>query len=782
MGKLCGLRKAVIDSKIQDKNMAMRNFCTHRTVLFLVFALLLSVVALNVNPWRGTAQDLQEALLPLRPSVQDRIVTQSFVSALEQNHISQRTLDQTVSKEAFRLCIKSLDSRKMFFYQSDIDEFRAKYEMNLSKLIKQTPVNLEPAFEIYNRYLIRIKERVAMVQDILAAPIDFTVDEEFVFDRSQDFTLDDRVVKEKGLQTFPKTTEEAYDQWRKRIKSEMLSMRAEVMTSAQKRERAIAEGKEPEEVDDRNPVERLQKRYISFQRRMLLEGRIDNQEILSSVRKQANDEVMEWFLNSISGVLDPHSSYMSPSTLESFNMEMGKNFQGIGATLYSEDGYIVVRDVFSGSPAEKSGIRPKDKIKGVGQGRDGKIEDVIDFKVTDVVKLIRGPKETIVRLDILPSGKSPSKIVEIVRDVITMDDKAARAEIFEFGQKPDGHPYKIGFIKLPDFYVDMEARRRYDPNARRAATDVKKMLNGFVQANVDAVVLDLRNNGGGSLDEAIELTGLFTGKGTVVQVKDNVMSRPRPRSIDDDSCAWTGPLLVVTNKFSASASEILSGAIKDWKRGLIIGDSTSHGKGTVQNVVNLSERLVPGSNLGSGKVTIHGYYRPSGVSPQRDGVEPDIVLPSFTDALEGIMESDLDNALTLRRVDKDPDFAPKNYVSPQIIAELKRRSENRVRECQDFDKQIEKAVAYKEDRAKRRIPLNEITYMEEFKRFDTEEWEQEELEELISKESKIKRDFYVEEVLALTADYVKATQELGVAFPKERVIAQPLPRRNWFGF
>jgi carboxyl-terminal processing protease len=281
---------------------------------------------------------------------------------------------------------------------------------------------------------------------------------------------------------------------------------------------------------------------------------------------------------------------------------------------------------------------------------------------------------------------------------------------------------------------------------------------------------------------AIELTGLFTGGGTVVQVKDEAMSRAEPRGNADASCAWTGPLLVVTNKFSASAAEILSGAIKDYKRGLIIGDSTSHGKGSVQTVDDVGERLVPGSNLGSGKITIQGYYLPSGISPQGGGVNADIVLPSLSDVMEGVMESDLDNALTLRRVEIAQNFTPKNYVSPQIIAELKRRSEKRVSESKEFEKQMEKIAAIKEDISKRSIPLNEVTYMEEFKRFDTEEWEQEELEELVSKEPKIKRDFYVDEVLALATDYVKVTQEMGVVFPKERAIYQQLPRRNWFGF
>jgi carboxyl-terminal processing protease len=355
-----------------------------------------------------------------------------------------------------------------------------------------------------------------------------------------------------------------------------------------------------------------------------------------------------------------------------------------------------------------------------------------------------------------------------------LDDQAAQSEIFEAGKKTDGTPYKIGFIELPNFYLDMDGARARAENVRSATSDVQQMLGKFVENNVDAVVLDLRSNGGGSLDEAIELTGLFTGAGVVVQTKDETSNRPRPRENLDTGCSWTGPFVVVTNKFSASASEIFSGAIKDYKRGLVIGDSTSHGKGTVQSVVNLNERLLVGNtSYGAGKITIQGYYRPSGFSPQGVGVEADIVLPSFSDAMEDVMEFDLDNALTLKKVEPAPNFTPKQYVTPQIIAELKRRSDQRIKENEDFAKQQEKIAAYKEARARRVTPLNEEKFMEEIKRFNTDDFEREELEDILNKDKKIKRDFYVEEVLSLTVDYVMVTQEAGIAFPKERTIQAP---------
>jgi len=760
----------------------MKILRSHRTVLSLALAFLLLAAMFNVSLWKSTAQDLKEPLLPLTPGVLERNVTIYFRDALK-SHISQRELDSTLSKEAFRLYIKSLDPKKHYFYQSDIDEFREKYELKLCELLKQNPVDVRPAFEIYNRYLTRFKERVETVQKILEKPIDFTTDEMYVFDKSKDFTLDQKIINEQKLQTFPPTPEEAYERWRKQVKYELLQLKAERIANEKKREKALTEGKEPEEIDDRDPIERLRMRYVSRQRRMLLEGHIENREILEIVRQQANDEVMELFLSAIAGALDPHSNYMSPSTMQSFKTGMQKGFEGIGATLFSEDGYIVVREVIAGSPAQEAGIRPKDKIQGVGQGSDGKIEDVIDFKVADVVKLIRGPGKTVVRLDILPGGKGPSKVVEIVRAKITLDDQAAKSEIFEAGMKPDRFPYKIGFIDLPDFYLDTEALRQRDINARSAAADVKKMLEQFVEKNVDAVVIDLRSNGGGSLDEAIKITKLFTGAGTVVQVKDDIRDRPQPRGTDDPSCEWTGPLVVVTNKFSASASEIFVGAIKDYRRGLIVGDSTSHGKGTVQSLLELGDRFLGGGGdtpFGAGKITIQGYYRPGGLSPQRMGVEADIVLPSLFDVMEGIMESDLDNALSFKPQPAASRFTPKHYVTPEVIAGLKRRSEKRIGESEDFAKELEKIGAYKERSARRAVPLNETKYMAEVQRFNTDEWEQDELEDMMSKDKKIKRDFYVEEVLALTVDYIMTAREYGIAFPKERTV-RPSSRRGLFG-
>ena len=757
------------------------------TLLLFTFLVSAAFFNLGVDKGEAQAQDGQSArssgqpLLPLVPDVRERFVTQAFTEALERNHISQRPLGQSHSKEAFRLYIKKLDPRKLFFYQFDIDEFKEKYELKLVESLRQRPVDVRPAFEIYNRYLVRLKERVEMVQHILSQPIDFTVDEEYVYDKSKDFTLDNTVVQTARLQSFPKTKEEAYELWCKRLKSELLALKFEAISNAQKREKALAEGKEPPdvEVDDRDPVERLLRRYISLQKRVLYEVRIENAEILRDVRMRANDDVMEMFLTALAESLDPHSSYMSPTTEEAFRkIVMAKNLEGIGATLYTEDGFTVVRELVKGGPADRSGeLKPKDKIQGVGQGREGKIDEVIDFKITDVVQLIRGPKDTVVRLDVLPGGKGPSKIIEIVREKVKLEDQAAQSEIFESGTKPDGTPYKIGYIELPDFYRDTDAERLHEVDFRSATTDVRDKLRNFVAASVDAVVLDLRYNGGGSLQEAIELTGLFIGDGVVVQVKDEASSRPRPRNAPSPGIEWTGPLVVMANKFSASASEIVAGAIKDHGRGLIVGDSSTLGKGTVQSVVGLNPVQGMGS-FGSAKVTIQGFYRPSGITTQGSGVNADIVLPSLTDAMENVAEAELDNVLTLQRVPSAPSFAPQRLVSPQLITELQKRSNARVGDNEEFTKQQDKITLYRESREKRATQLSEAKYMEEMQRLDTDEWEREELEDALGQTKKIKRDFYVDEALAITVDYVKAADELGIAFPKDRTVQ---PRRSWFG-
>ncbi|MDR0869252.1 MAG: carboxy terminal-processing peptidase [Planctomycetaceae bacterium] len=739
----------------------------------------------NTNGTAGAVAGTQStgSPLPLVPGITERTVAGLYVKLLEEQHISQRKLDENISKEALRLYIKSLDPLKMYFYQADINEFKTKYETKICELAKQR--NVTPAFDIYNRFLDRVNERVDMILKILDTPQDFTLDEEIVRDKSKDYTLDDAVVAQNHLRGFAKTPEESFDRWRKRIKSDLLALKAEAKDKEKDRQKAIKEGKEPAKEELRDPVERLKKRYISFRKRILLESHIEDGKILDNIKRAANDDVMESYLSAISGALDPHTDYMSASSLENFENMMRKSLEGIGATLTSEDGYTVIKKLVKGGPADKSKeLKENDKIAGVGQGKDGKIEDVVDMKLSDVVKLIRGPKDTVVKLEVLPDDGTAAKTVEIVRDKITLEDQAAKQEIFDSGKKPDGKPYKIGVIELPDFYLDMEAYRRGDPNARSTTTDVKKCLKTFTENNVDVVVLDLRMNGGGSLQEAIALTGLFLESGNVVQTKDETSIRPQQRDDFDPGCDWTGPLVVVTSKFSASASEIFAGAIKDYKRGLIIGDSRTHGKGTVQQMQDLSELLFNRSDsaLGAIKITIRGFYRPSGVSPQREGVLADVILPSFSDVMEDICEADLDNALTLNKVPPAKNFTVKtDYITPQIAADLQKRSVERIRGVEDFVKEIKRIENYKEIRAKRSTTLNEKKYFEELDKLDADKTEKDHYEKMMD-EGKIRRDFYLDEVMAASVDYLQLLQQSGITFPKDRtVVAKPSMFNSLFG-
>ena len=711
----------------------MSTIHNHRVILFLGTLLLVSV-AVFVGVERGMAQDRQSVLLPLTPESREQVIAGAFVDTLERRHIARPTLDQSHSKEALRIYIRKLDPRKLHFYQSDIDEFKAKYELRLIELLKQNPSDVGPAFDIYNRYLVRLRERGGMIQQILSHPMDFTIDEEYAFVRPSDFTLDENVIKARELQAFPRTTEEAYERWRKRLKSELLALRA-------------AE-KEPLNVDDPNPVERLQRRYDGLQRRMLYERYTEDTETLNDVRSRANGEVMELFLTAIAESLDPHSRYMSPETALSWRRMAG--LQGIGVSLDIEDEYIVIERLIPGGPADRSGkLRPGDKIQGVGQGIDGTIEEIIGFKLSDVTPLISGPKNTVVRLEILPGGRGPAQIIEIVRDEVKLDHQTAQSEIFEVSKKADGNPYRIGFIDLPSFAFV------------HPSTDVRDILRNFVAENVDAVVLDVRNNGGGDLGEAITVSGLFLGEGVVVQTKNADTLRPHQRRGNTGiNAEWTGPLVVMTSKNSGSATEIVVGAIKDYRRGLIVGDSSTRGKGTAQGGHNLGDQFGQGAGtLGMAMITVLGMYRPSGISTQGVGVEADIVLPSLTEVTVKVTAAELDNVLILQEI-PPADFTPKQFVTPQIIAELRKRSEARVRENAEFARLQDRIALHRESEARRTTPLNEAKYREEMQRLNTDAWKSEDVR---SRDQRIGRDFYVDEVLAITVDYLNVAEEFGIA-------------------
>ncbi|MFT6967310.1 MAG: carboxyl-terminal processing protease [Cellvibrionaceae bacterium] len=552
-------------------------------------------------------------------------LTKEILKILDERHFLTLPLDDALSSKLLDNYIDRLDPNKAFFYQADISEFN-QYRTILDDQLKNGDDSA--GFIIYDRFRQRIEDRLQKVIALLQ-------DDQTIFD----FTKDESLNTDTANNTWLESIDNGDGYWRKRIKSFLLSQKLS--------------GDSPDK-----SRQQLEKRYI-------------NQ--LARVQKNSDDEIYEIYINSLTELYDPHTNYLAPRTSENFNINMSLSLEGIGAVLQTEDEHTKVVRVVTGGPAQKQGeLKASDKITAVAQGDDGELIDVIGWRLDEVVQLIRGPKDSVVRLQISPAADTPqkgTKYIRIKRDKVKLEDQAAQKAVFTVDR--DGSPYKVGVINIPAFYLDFEAYRNRDPNFKSTTRDVLKLLIELEKEEVDGVVIDLRNNGGGSLQEATTLTDLFIDKGPVVQIG---------RGDDDNSTTesrfnahYRGPLVVMINRLSASASEIFAGAIQDYKRGLIVG-SQSFGKGTVQSLTPLKAR-------GDLKITESKFYRVSGDSTQHRGVIPDISFPELLDT-ETIGESSYDTALvwsktkavpysqylpiastvstlTLRhemRIDNDPDF------------------------------------------------------------------------------------------------------------------------------
>ena len=670
-------------------------------------------------------------------------------------------MDKEIAGRWMKTFLKSLDPMKVYFYQSDVDEFN-QHQDDLTKMIEKNDVSF--AYFVFQRFLQRVDERVKTIEELLSQPLDFTVNEEMTVDRD--------------LLQFPKDPNEARDRWRKRIKYDLLVLKTDkdkktaASNESNERKKTGDESqpaKNPNEdadnpqnstqntptqpqsekktniVDEKKPVDKLTQRYHSFAKRM---------------HQTDPDELLEIYLNSLTTSFDPHTSYMSPSTQENFDIMMRLELEGIGASLQSDDGYTVVKHLVPGGVADKDGrLKIEDKIIGVGQGEEGPVVDVIDMKLNDVVKLIRGNRGTVVRLEVL-SPSSEKKTLKMTREKIELKDSEAKGEIFEAGKRPDGTAYKIGIIDLPSFYMDMTGARRGLADFKSTTRDVRMILEDFNRKNVDVVVLDLRRNGGGSLTEAINLTGLFIPNGPVVQVKD-ADGRVSPFNDLDPTMVWSGPLVVVISKFSASASEILAGAIQDYGRGLIVGDHATHGKGTVQSLLDIGQHLfsfMPNTRpMGALKVTMQQFYRPNGESTQKRGVLSDIELPSLTTHLD-VGEADLDYPLEFDRVNP-MSYKRFDLVTPPITEQLKHLAEQRVQTTEKFQKELRTIARYKEQKAKKTVTLNEAQFVKEREELNADKEEEKTFDELNNPNNKgIVRDYYLDEVMAIAVDYLNLRQ------------------------
>ena len=470
-----------------------------------------------------------------------------------------------------------------------------------------------------------------------------------------------------------------------------------------------------------SPKEKLKRRYRSFARRM---------------HQFSNDDIVQAFVTAVTSSYDPHTSYMSKTTFKNFLISMTLQLEGIGATLQStDDGLTVIKRVVPGGALDKHGaVKVEDKIVAVGQGDSEEMVDITDMKLDDVVKMIRGKAGTVVRLGIMKPDNPEIHTYSITREKIELKDAEARGKVFENGKKSDGSPYKIGVIDLPSFYSNMEGAGGNFFDSKSTTRDVRRLLREFKKQGVDGVILDLSQNGGGSLREAIDCTGLFIDRGPVVQVKDGY-GQLKPLDDTDRGMAWDGPLVVLTSKFSASASEILAGAVQDYGRGIVVGDSATHGKGTVQTLINLDREFFGLENgpvepvFGALKITIQQFYRPSGDSTQKRGVLADIVLPSISDHMD-VGESDLDYAVEFDRV-QSATYTPLNMARKEMVANLAERSKARRQKSEKFQKLERDVKNYIEQKERKSVSLNEEKFFARRKELNADKVDEETIEEQV---------------------------------------------------
>ena len=648
----------------------------------------------------------------LKPAANDRIVARLIAQLMPKNHISAKGLDDTISQRALALFTKSLDPLKLYFYQSDIDEFN-RNASQIDDMVQKGDLSL--AYKIFGRFIQRVDERVAVAQELLDGDFDFSKDETIV--------VDPEAAK------YAKTPAEAKDRWRRQIKYALLDLKDE--------------GKVGDEA-----VDTLRRRYGRYARRW---------------KQTDSDDLLEMFLTSVTNGYDPHSTYMSPSTLEDFQIQMSLNLDGIGAQLREKDGNTVVSRVIPGGAAAKHGkLKSDDVIVTVGQGKSGESVDIVEMPLSDVVDLIRGKAGTTVRLGVKPGGVGNVEEYQIVRATIALEESAARGEIIEHKNPDGGKDLKIGYINLPSFYLDMDAARRDERDYRSSTRDVRRIINDFKAKGVDGIVLDLSKNGGGSLTEAINLTGLFIDSGPVVQVKNSDGS-VQAYSDENSGTAWNGPLGVLTSKFSASASEIFAGAIQDYKRGIVIGDPATHGKGTVQTLMNLGQRLFGNNrqNYGALKVTLQQFYLPDGESTQLKGVLSDIILPSLTSKMD-VGEGDLKYAL---EHDTVPVARHNLYsmVPNNLLDQLRKKSAARVEQDEEFTDLLRRVELYVTQKDQEAVSLEEEAFLARRKELDSQKEEEEELEQQIEDAVIFRDNYYNTEVMNIMADYIDGLRKENLA-------------------
>ncbi len=623
---------------------------TSRTAIALLFAVVLTPFALLFGPTQ--ANIVEPDTQRLAPKTEHFFASRLATRFIGSYHYHSKEQIDDLSDRMFTQYLRVLDGNRLYFDANDIAEME-RYRDHLHDAL--TAADLDPAFDIFNRYLRRVGERTEFAIGLLHDGFDFTTDEEFEFDRREADWAPNR--------------EALNDIWRKRVKNDWLLLKLA-------------------DQDEEQIRETLTDRYANLYRR---------------IREFNSEDVFQFFMNAYARSIEPHSAYMSPRSVDNFEISMRLSLDGIGAMLQRDSEYTTIMEIVPGGPADLDGrLQPGDRVVGVAQGDDEMVE-VIGWRLDDVVALIRGERETVVRLQVLPAEtglSGPTREIDIVRDQVRLEEQAASSEIIEV---PDGSDVRrIGVVSVPVFYVDFQGRARNEPNYRSSTRDTRRLINELKEEGIDGLVVDLRGNGGGALVEATTMTGLFIDEGPVVQVRDSRgrVSLERDR---EPGMAWDGPLAVLVDRRSASASEIFAAAIQDYGRGVVVGETT-FGKGTVQNLIDLDEfSRSENSRLGQVRLTMAQFYRIAGGSTQSKGVVPDIILPTPGDPAD-FGESALEFALPWGEIDPT-DFLPVADLT-DLIVEARERHEQRLTQDEELIRLLEDMADWERESERTTVSLN----------------------------------------------------------------------------
>jgi len=686
--------------------------------LVILITPFVTCIILSCATAKDAAADLKTAATPavantngvLVPGPNDSRIAYVTARLLEEYHYSQHTLDEDMAKRFFDSYLEALDPQRVHFLQSDIAEF-LPYRMNLDKLTvtMDGKANLDPAFKIYQRFLTRLQQHADYVNELLKQ-------DKFKLNTNERVQLDRRDAP------YPKDIAEAKQIWRQRLQYEYLQEKLNLETA-----------KVSNDKDSTNVVKSIPEEIVDTLTRRYARS-------LHFYANWDSTDVLQAYLDSLTHAYDPHSDYMNLEHAQDFSINMSLSLFGIGAQLKSEDGYCIISQLIPGGPAAKSKqLKEKDKIIAVAQGKAAPV-DVVDMELNKVVQLIRGEKGTEVRLTIIPAD-SPNvrQVVTLIRDEIKLEDQAAKAQIIE-SVDASGNINRLGVINLPSFYAPIDLTGGANHAAGRSTSeDVAKLIKKLKKENVSGIVIDLRTNPGGSLEEAVKFTGLFITNGPVVIVR-SPDGKTDVDGDDDASALYTGPLAVLINRFSASASEIAAAALQDYGRAIVVGDTSTHGKGTVQNLSPLRPFVWPATSTatndpGTVKITIRKFYRVSGASTQLRGVVPDIILPDMLSYFTTIGESSLDYPLPWDTIPSEK-YDQLNLVQP-YLAQLTQKSNARVATNQDFAYIKEDIAEFQKSQADKTATLNEREALKEREKTEARK-KQREVEQKSRKPSGVK--------------------------------------------